>query len=290
MNLTRAHWLRSLFTGLAIVVAPAGASTLWAQGYGPDPFRPYNRQYDPYTYPLGPATPEAGQSGAAASRSGVRGANQFQNYMEELQGATRQGTEKYGIGMPYYRSSVDSSYDPNGTREYRPNHKADRSYDQTQDLVTRKYLAYFTERDPKKRAALLKDYNQTHGKISRALSTRRENPSRVLDSAAGLDDPAGGPAVAADSAPRNSTTTDRAARTNAAEPARRAGSSNIPPPPPLFGTGSSRGTRTPRTPDDVLNRSRRLNADDGASAGTGTPGGGRSTSNGRQTTGSPSSD
>ena len=88
--------------------------------------------------------------------------------------------------MPYYRSSVDASFDPHGTREYRPNRKIDESYEQSQDLITRKYLAYFTEKDPKKCAMLLKDYNLTRGKVSRALSARRENPTRILEAAAGV--------------------------------------------------------------------------------------------------------
>ncbi len=40
-----------------------GTTTVWAQGFGPDPFRPYNSQYEPYVRAIGPASPAAGQSG-----------------------------------------------------------------------------------------------------------------------------------------------------------------------------------------------------------------------------------
>ena len=110
---------------------------------GPDPFRPYNRQYDPYTYPMGPPGAEAGQFVGGMPRSGIRGANQYQNYLDDLQGSSRSGVERYGIGMPYYRSSIDSSYDPNGTREYRPNQKVDQSYDESQELGHAEVLGLF---------------------------------------------------------------------------------------------------------------------------------------------------
>ena len=260
MTLTCAHRLRSLLAGLAILVVPTGASVAWGQGMGPDPFRPYNRQYDPYTYPMAPPGAEAGQFVGGMPRSGIRGANQYQNYLDELQGSSRSGAERYGIGMPYYRSSVDSSYDPQGTREYRPNRKIDESYEQSQDLITRKYLAYFTEKDPKKRAMLLKDYNLTRGKVSRALSARRENPSGILDAAAGVGPEARRSAGAAASQPRSSSS-DRGARSNSPETTGRGSAGAIPPPPPVFGSGASSRSRTQRTPEDVLNRSRRLNLD-----------------------------
>src|SRR6516162_8272652 len=63
------------------------ATTAEAQGFGPDPFRPYVNQYDPYTYPMGPAGPGAGGSGPVLPRSGLFGANQYQRYLDSLGGA-----------------------------------------------------------------------------------------------------------------------------------------------------------------------------------------------------------
>src|SRR5262249_15334205 len=128
----------------------AGDRVVRAQGFGPDPFRPYNNQYDAYTYPLGPAGPDAAQS-AAAMRAGLRGANQFQNYLAEIQGLGRTGTERYGQGLPYFRSVVDPRFDPGQKRDHRPNSTTAQSFEATQQRLTAKYLAYFEEQDPQKR-------------------------------------------------------------------------------------------------------------------------------------------
>ena len=79
MTSTRGNWLRSLLAGLSIAAAQTGASTVSAQGFGPDPFKPYNSQFDAYTYPTGP-----GQAAGLNARFGNGGANQFQNYLNEL--------------------------------------------------------------------------------------------------------------------------------------------------------------------------------------------------------------
>src|SRR5262249_23691469 len=144
---TQRHWLRYLLSAIAAVVALGGSFSVKAQGLGPDPFRPFNSDYDKYTYPLAPTTPEGG-AGGQFPRSGLRGANQFQDYLNELQGAERQGSERYGIGLPYFRSSVDPRFDRAGNREYRPNRLTDRTFEETQELITQKYFAYFTEKDP----------------------------------------------------------------------------------------------------------------------------------------------
>jgi hypothetical protein len=273
MTRARGNWLRSLLTGLGILAAPACTSTVWAQGFGPDPFRPYNAQYDPFTYPTG-ADPAAS---AEMAGSGVRGANQFQNYLNELQGAGRQGAEKYGIGLPYYRSAIDPRFDPKGDREYRPNKRTERSFEQTQELITQKYFAYFTETDPKKRADLLRDYNQLRSKLSRALSTRRGNPTRILEAATRAvserrtTPEAGGRAeaspAAADSKPRSSLIPRPAfpgLRSRLSDVPGVGDSRSIPPPPPLLPGDSIRGNSGRRSPSDVLNRSRRFSPGDRA--------------------------
>jgi len=277
MTSTRGNWLRSLLAGLSIAAAQAGASTAWAQGFGPDPFRPYNSQYEAYTYPTGP-----GQSAGLNTRSGGMGnANQFQNYLNELTGAGREGPERYGIGTPYYRSAVDPRFDKKGDREYRPNSKADQTFEQTQESITEKYLAYFSERDPKRRAALLRDYNQTRRRVSRALSTRRVNPSSTLDAATAPEpvgrssQPAGrreADLTGGRDSTRRSTNLDRSDSSPLRAPSpgsaeRRSGS--IPPPPPLPPAAASRSSRTRRTPGEVLDRARRIDGLDDLMPGTG---------------------
>ncbi|MFI5454969.1 MAG: hypothetical protein ACHRXM_05910 [Isosphaerales bacterium] len=262
---TRGNWLRSLLAGLSIMAAQAGAPFASAQGFGPDPFQPYNSQFEAYTRPIGPAGPGAGQGGMNA-RSGGRRDNEFQTYLNELAGTARAGAEKYGIGMPYYRSTVDSRFDTDGKREYRPNRKADSTYEQTQELITQKYFAYFAERDPARRAALIRDYNQTRRRVSHALSSRRENPTSILDAATepvtdrrmrrttpGRADDLSG---RADSTPRPSHSAPVRPRSSDAVGSR---SGSIPPPPPLPPSAAARSSRTRRTPAEVLNRAQDSN-------------------------------
>jgi hypothetical protein len=280
MVLSRENWLRSVLLALVVVITPASSATLLAQGYGPDPFRPYNSQYDAYAYPMGSASPAAGGSGAMP-RMGNMGANQYQGYLDELSGTGRQGTERYGIGVPYYRSSVDPNFDPKGTRDYRPNYNADRSFEQSHEVITRKYLAYFTEKDPKKRAELLRDYNQTRNRVSRAMSGRRENPSRALEAASGTGGERRRTPTAARGAddegfggykPRLSPRLS--GRDSSTDGSRRASVGTIPPPPAIPGLNNTRRTTPRRTPNEVLERSRRFdNGRDvkpstGASTGT----------------------
>src|SRR5262249_24113105 len=135
--------------------------------------------------PMGPASPEAGPGVSAMPRSGLAGANRFQEYLNTLGvGAGRSSTtDRSGVGMPYYRSTVDPAYEQTYQREYRPNDKADRVYERRQELVTDRYLAYFAERDPKKRAALLQQYRQMRRSTAGVLDTRRGTPARLLEAA-----------------------------------------------------------------------------------------------------------
>jgi hypothetical protein len=276
MTSIRGKWLRSSLTALVILVAPAGTSIVWGQGgYGPDPFKPYNWQYDQYTYPM--ATTNIAPGGIP--QMGNRGANAFQGYLDELSGSGRQGPERYGIGVPYFRSAVDPSFDPKGDREYRPNFKSNRTYEQTQEVITRKYLAYFSERDPKRRAELLKDYNRTRSNVSRAMSGRREDPTRALQAATAADfgerrSPAPARRAdalqdAADEKPRTSSSR-RSTRALPTDAGTRGATGSIPPPPLLPG-GSSRSTNRRRRPSEVLDRARRLNSGDDVEPNSGAP-------------------
>jgi len=264
MTSMHGNWFRFLITALSLGAAVTGTTTVWAQGFGPDPFRPYNSQYDPYVYPMGPAGPAAGQGGAM-NGSGIRSANQYQNFLNELQGPSYSNGERYGIGQPYYRSTVDQSYIKHYRPDYQPKVKTEKSFEDTQRLINEKYFAYLEEKDPKKRARLLKDYHQARTLATRALSTRRENPARIMESATRLE-----------SEPESTTTrrtTDRASsspltprsglptspriRSGYLDSSRGSGSRSLPPAPALP-FGSSTRTGTQRTPTDVLNRARSL--------------------------------
>jgi len=265
MTSTRVNRLGPKILALCLLLTMAGGQVVWAQGFGPDPFRPYNNQYDSFTYPVGPSGFDAAQA-AAMMRSGLRGANQFENYLAEIQGLGRSGTERYGQGLPYFRSAVDPNFDKGQKRDYRPNRSTERSFEETQQRLTAKYLAYFEERDPKKRAQLLREYQQLRRQTTRALTAHRESPSRFVESADRAD--SGDRERAStrerdEEAPR-STTRSAAPRSRSSDPTTRTGPRSTPPPPRrLNRPGLPSGTQ--RTPSDVLDRAGRLDSSRGTS-------------------------
>jgi hypothetical protein len=210
-------------------------------------------------------------------RSGLAGANRFQDYLKTLgAGAGRSSTtDRSGVGMPYYRSTVDPAYEQTYQRVYRPNEKADRAYERRQELVTDQYLAYFAERDPKQRAALLQQYRQARRSTAGVLETRRGTPARLLEAASrsgadlGLSTTAERdrerPALRTPPPPRGPGATARPGtafgrRGDYLDSGRGTLSdSDEGLPPRLTPSGRPRvGDRLRRTPSDVLNRARAL--------------------------------
>ncbi len=182
MRSQRGDWLGSWVLAAIFVVAPAVSTTVHAQpGFGPDPFWPYNNQYTPYTTPMGPASPDAGQGSPTVGRPGFAGANQFQSYLDGLSGPGRNASDRSTVGVPGYLSAVAPTFDRR--RDYVPNAKTTARFEDNQREVTEKYFAYFSERDPKKRAELLKAYQRARRQSTRSLSPRSQSPSRVLDAA-----------------------------------------------------------------------------------------------------------
>ena len=220
-----------------------------AQGFGPDPFRPFNNQYDAYVYPIGPAG--AGGTGTGGGYPASRGANQFQDYLNELQGSGRQRNEKYGIGVPYYRSSVDPAYSRKSDRDYQPNRASQRTFEETQQLIADKYLAFMAEKDPKKRTELFRAYDRARRQSTRAMTARRESPARIMDQARRVDPTSATRKGAKEpSDPAALLREKRSARPSAT------GGRSIPPAPSL--SRSATGSSTSRSPSETLERARAL--------------------------------
>lgn len=263
MRSHRGSWLGSSLLAAGFVLMPAFSASVRAQpGFGPDPFWPYNNQYTPYVTPMGPADPAAGGRAVPqlTPNTGVRGANRFQQYMDELQGGPGRGTsDRSGIGMPYYRSAVSPNYGPRGrgNRQYQPNARVDAAYERSQREVADKYAAYFAANDPARRAELLKEYRQARREASLALSRGGRSPSRVLDSSSRLESGA--------RRGDGSSAGDR--------PRAEAGRFGPAPEVPAVGSRRSSSPSTRRTtPSDILNRSRAMDSDSGLLPGsTSTP-------------------
>ena len=261
MRSHRGNGLGPCVLAAAFVLMPAACTIVRAQpGFGADPFWPYNEQYAPYITPMGPAEPAAGGRGVIMPQAGVRGANQFQQYLEGLQGAGRNTTDRAGIGMPYYRSAVDPLYDPRGTRQYRPNARSNETFERAQQRVADRYFAYYSERDPAKRTRLLREYRAARRDADQATSGRERSPSRVPGASS---EPEAGvrPAARSDSAAARTDASDRAT----ARPGRFGAAPAVP------GVGSSRysgSTLRRTTPTDVLNRSRAMDRGSGLRPGS----------------------
>ena len=265
MTSTRGQWLRFLLAGLSIVAAPAGLPTAWAQGFGPDPFQPYNSQYEPYTRPLGPASPGRDRAAGVNGHFGARATINLPDYLNELAGDDRGGPNAYGIGCRTGGSNVDSR-----SRQAEASASTGRSQ-QTgrgtcRNSITQKYLAYFTERDPRRRATLLRDYQlrRTAGrprldaaavrvKTTPAIETPRRGSNRSASACRG-------PIGESDdrfSAKGSRGRLDESGRPGQRDPSRRvtlgrsAGSRDqrsIPPPPPLPSSVSRATARNRRKP------------------------------------------
>ncbi len=148
---TRAVPVLLVFVGASL--GPVAAAR--AQGFGADPFRPYNSQYDPYVFGTAPGSLDAG-SNVTINRQGVRNANQFQSAMEGLDNSNRYDRA--------YRA-----HDEERKRVYRPNAEADKNFDARRAKASDIYFQYLYERDPKRRAALFKEYNQARSAVARGL-------------------------------------------------------------------------------------------------------------------------
>lgn len=192
MRSHRGSWLGSSILAAAVLLMPA-VSTVQAQpGFGPDPFWPYNNQYTPYVTPMGPAGPAGGQGDPSATRDGLRGANQFQEYLDSIQGGPGPGrniSDRSNVGMPYYRSAVDPAYETRnrGPRQYQANLRSNERFEVSQQRVSDIYFRYYTERNPARRAELLRQYRSARREAEVAISGRGRSPSRVLDASNRLD-------------------------------------------------------------------------------------------------------
>jgi hypothetical protein len=144
--------------------------TTGAQGFGPDPFHPYNSDYSQYVWPIAPANDYGYNSPGIR---GLRGANQFQNYMNSLQGLGTASNARGGVGTPYYRAN--RAYDRDFGRVYQPNKNADQEFDSYKERSTDLYFKYLRERDPKKRSELFREYSRARSESDRALTTSRSN-------------------------------------------------------------------------------------------------------------------
>jgi len=156
---------RPVACGLALLIGLAHGTIASAQGFTPDPYRPYNSVYDPYVYPIYPrADGYFPNQNRLLERTGPAQANQFQQFLD----SGGLGTEpsplgsrgSAGAGVPYFHAYRRDN--PNN----RPNNsEADRLFRERQEErdtrffeARKKYQEAVNERDPKKRSRLIREY------------------------------------------------------------------------------------------------------------------------------------
>jgi hypothetical protein len=244
MTSTRSPWVRFLFAGLSMAVAPFGFTSARAQGFGPDPFQPENSQYQQFVYPI---SPFAGGPGAAGPVG--RADNQYQQYLKELNGADRALNQRYGIGVQYWKLRSDIDLDK---RDQLSRRLARRNADAAAS-ISQKYLAYFSEDDPRKRAIMMREFTTRRRDGVGRAGGETENGETGLESARPLRGAGGLSGIGGRSGSASSL------RDSAKSGDATSGRSTAPPPPRArIPTGAG---RIQRRPTDVLDRSRRLDDD-----------------------------
>lgn len=189
-----------------------------------DPYKPYNAEYEQYVYPSYP-----GELGVTPNQSLLQGrggsARSYQRFLEEEEEMDRASSSfstapgRRGIGVPYYRAYRD--YDKAYNRVYAPNKEADASYLANVRARDDLYARYLAAKDPKKRAALLKEYQDVHRRALSALGQGRNTASR-------RPRPSGGEAGTPPRPPIPGTTERRSGRSAGTGGRSRAGSSPNP--------------------------------------------------------------
>ncbi len=247
-----------------LVCLEAAPACLGQSGFGPDPFRPYNSQYDPFVYPVNPGPMDYGYNRGV---SGNRGANQFENYLNSLQssslgtgaGASGAGV-RGGMGNPYFQAN--RAYDRDYDRIYRPNREADAKFESDQSKVTSLYFEYLREKDPKKRTELFREYSRARRRAESDLTSPRATATRAGTRAPRRSVTAAEGGEAAGLRGRDRSSPPPAVPSRSTRPrSGRTGSGTSPeigPAPSPLGDSSSRaGSSRAVVPSDVLDRAKR---------------------------------
>ena len=251
-----------------LLIALAHGTIASAQGHTPDPYRPYNSVYDPYVYPdlpqgrrlfpqsrppRRPVGPGAGQPVPGLPR------RDSPRQRPDPSGLSRSG----GAGTPYYRAH--RRFNP----ENRPNNsEADRLFREKQEErdtryfeARKKYQEAVNERNPQKRARLIKEYAAAKRLAEQDFQSAREPSAPGQRSAIGPREPANPPAPRRpqDAGPRPSSSPVAPAPPRETALPGTARPRSSPPPPRPGRVGSPPAARTP---SQILRESESLDRSD----------------------------
>ncbi|MDB5353371.1 MAG: hypothetical protein JWN86_4618 [Planctomycetota bacterium] len=225
--------------GLASAFATKSAN---AQLYSTDPYDPYGRPFRSFVYPGasdGPYGPGAGPVRRATAP------NQFDRLGDDL---VFSGGSRGGRYDGAYRR-----FDEEFGRNYVPNEQADAQYIKDREKREQDMIRAMRERDPKRRADILKDVNAESKRVESDLgvSVRRGAATGPISRAPSRRAvPAAGAAAPPTRAPGSATSRSRA---SADVPKRAA--ATVPPAPP---SGRKARELEDARPSDVLERNQRI--------------------------------
>jgi len=179
---------RASVPGLVILVVLGITPAAVAQ-FSPDPYKPWNSEYESYIYPRYPG-PDGiyPNQGVLSMPSGARSANRYQNFLDELEGDTNEPGRPYvsprrSIGVPYTRAF--RQYDQTYGRVYTPNREADREYNASRQARDELYSELRATKDPAQRSRLRKEYElynrQTLRELMSGRRTAKKKPSSSDD-------------------------------------------------------------------------------------------------------------
>ena len=145
MNLRTVRTCVAALGAFAMVVLPMTAGVARAQSA----YEPFNNQYRDYARPGG-LNPFDAMSNNRSQNSN------YESEMDRLLGGRETAAGKSRDTDRYYNAY--RKYDEQLDRLYRPNQKVDELYNQRKSTRDSVYFKALRERDPKKRAALMKSY------------------------------------------------------------------------------------------------------------------------------------
>jgi hypothetical protein len=116
-----------------------------------NPYEPFSSEFRKYSTPGGFNPFDAMSNNRSQN-------NTFQSDLDQLFGGRETATGRSRDSGRYYNAF--RKYDQDFDRLYRPNQDVDRLYNERKTSRESLYLKAFREKDPKKRSALMKDFNR----------------------------------------------------------------------------------------------------------------------------------
>jgi hypothetical protein len=160
--------------GLALAAALFAARPVAAQPLSPDPYNPWTSMYTPFTYPMAPGSSPSIPNQARVGLLGPRGVGgEF-----SLDGANDNLFGRGGNRRLYYNGD---DLGVGGAPEL----NADQKYYQDRLEREKRYFEAQREKDPKKRAALLRQWEAENRRANLNMSRAPAPASRTRRSAAG---------------------------------------------------------------------------------------------------------